>query len=426
MRRSVRIAMVSEHASPLVDPGGPDAGGQNVHVRELALALGRAGHEVTVCTRRDDPDLAEIVDLGDGVRVRHITGGPPKPIDKDDLVEHVPELADGLDRAWQAERPDVVHAHFWMSGWASTGPARRHGAAPVQTFHALGSVKRRHQGVEDTSPDSRIRVEAALARRAHRVIASCPDEAAELIRLGVPVRPIETVPSGVDTALFCPDGPEALRTDAPRLLVLGRLVRRKGIDETVAALAAVPGAELVVAGGSDDPDRDPDVARLRSLADRMGVADRVRFAGAVRRDAVPGLLRSADVVVCAPWYEPFGIVPLEAMACGRPVVATRVGGLADTVVHGHTGMHVPPHDPAALAAALRDLLADPARRAGMGAAGRSRAVEGYGWDRVAGRVARVHRHAVQESTGSVRRTTASCSASRSSAARVVTGDTRSR
>lgn len=397
--------MVSEHASPLVDPGGPDAGGQNVHVRELALALERAGHDVTVCTRREDPDVDEVVALAPSVRVRHVPAGPPEPIPKDDLVDHIPQLAAGLERAWAADRPDVVHGHFWMSGWAAAGPARRRGVPLVQTFHALGAVKRRHQGAGDTSPDFRIRVETAVARRAHRVIASCPDEAAELVRLGVPLGTLETVPSGVDTTMFAPDGPVAPRTGAPRLLVLGRLVRRKGADETVQALAGVPGAELVVAGGGADPGADPDVARLRELAHRVGVADRVRFVGAVRRDAVPALLRSVDVVVCAPWYEPFGIVPLEAMACGRPVVASRVGGLQETVRHERTGLHVPPRDPQALADALHALVADPGRAAALGAAGRRRVVKGYGWDRIAERTAGVYRSGLQPADADVRLTT---------------------
>jgi glycosyltransferase involved in cell wall biosynthesis len=381
--------MVSEHASPLVDPGGPDAGGQNVHVRELALALGRAGHDVTVCTRRDAPDPPEVVEMAPGVRVRHLDAGPAEPVDKDDLVPYVPRLAGELERVWRRDRPDVVHAHFWMSGWAATGPAGRLGLPMVQTFHALGSVKRRHQGADDTSPPDRLRIEAAVARRADRVVASCPDEAAELRATGAPDDTVVVVPSGVDTDLFRPDGPVAPRGGAPRVLVLGRLVRRKGVDETVRALAEVPGAELVVAGGAPDPDTDPDVARLRALAREAGVADRVRFTGATRRDAVPALLRSADVVVCAPWYEPFGIVPLEAMACERPVVATAVGGLQETVRHGRTGLHVPPRDASALARAVRSMVTDPDRAAALGSAGRDRAVEGYDWRRVAARVADV-------------------------------------
>jgi D-inositol-3-phosphate glycosyltransferase len=162
-------------------------------------------------------------------------------------------------------------------------------------------------------------------------------------------------------------------------------VERKGIGNTIIALAEVPDTELHVAGGPDAGalDRDPEARRLRALAGEIGVADRVVLRGRVDRDAMPALLRSADVVVCAPWYEPFGIVPLEAMACGVPVAATAVGGQIDSVVHGVTGVHVPPRDPAALAAALRELLADGARRRALGAAGRRRARRLYDFDRIA-------------------------------------------
>ena len=376
----MRIDMVSEHASPLAVPGGTDSGGQNVHVRELALALGRHGHEVTVWTRRDDPGLPARVPLAPGVDVAHLDAGPARQVPKDELIAHVPAMADLLERAWRQARPDVVHAHYWMSGLAALDAAQAVGVPTVQTFHALGSVKRRHQGDDDTSPDGRVAAERSVARRVDRVVATCSDEVFELVRLGAPRRRIRVVPCGVDTAAFTPDGPALERGARPRLVTVGRLVRRKGVDETIAALAAVPDAELVVAGGSGPG--DPDRARLAAVAVQHRVADRVRFVGSLPREQVPALLRSADLVVCVPWYEPFGMVPLEAMACARPVVASAVGGLADTVVDGITGVHVPPRRVSELTGALRRLLAAPALREGLGAAGRDRALARYGWDRV--------------------------------------------
>jgi glycosyltransferase involved in cell wall biosynthesis len=195
---------------------------------------------------------------------------------------------------------------------------------------------------------------------------------------------VSIVPCGVDTSVFTPRGPVAPRWDRPRLLVLGRLVERKGQEDAVRALADVPGAELVVVGGPpvDDLDDAPEVQRLRAIAAGLGVADRLVFTGSVARTDVPGWIRSADVVLAVPWYEPFGITPLEAMACGRPVVATAVGGLVDTVVDGGTGVLVPPRDPAALGEALAALLADDDRRAAYGAAGVTRARTRYRWSRV--------------------------------------------
>jgi D-inositol-3-phosphate glycosyltransferase len=395
---STNVHLVSEHASPLAEPGGPDAGGQNVHVRELATALAATGHDVTVWTRRDRADLPDVVPLAPGVRVGLLTAGPPRPLPKDELAVHVPALADGLRQAWSVDRPDVVHAHFWMSGLAALAAARELRIPVVQTFHALGAVKRRHQRGEDSSPAQRITAERAIARGADRVIATCSDEVFELARMGVPRGRTAVVPCGVNLDLFSPAGPTTPRTARPRLVSVGRLVRRKGVDETIEALALVPDAELVVAGGAGRS--DPDVARLVALAAAHGVSHRVRFLGPVARADLPALFRSADAVVCAPWYEPFGIVPLEAMACGRAVVATAVGGLTDTVVDGVTGRHVPPRQPRALAVALAELLRSPALIEAYGAAGRDRAVSRYSWSRIAAATADVYRMVIEERAAS--------------------------
>jgi D-inositol-3-phosphate glycosyltransferase len=378
--------MVSEHASPLAALGGADAGGQNVHVAALSAALARRGAEVVVHTRRDDPALPERVAVAPGVTVEHVDAGPPVPIPKDELLPHMDELAARLRQSWRADPPDVVHAHFWMSGLAALTAGRPLGLPVVQTFHALGVVKRRHQGAKDTSPPSRLRDERFLAREADRIVATCSDEVFELVRMGADLRRITVVPCGVDLGLFRPDGPAEPRDSGrSRLLVVSRLVERKGIGSVITALAELPGTELVVAGGP--PARrlaeDPEARRLAALAERLGLAGRVRFRGQVEPGDLPALYRSADLVVCVPWYEPFGIVPLEAMACGVPVVASAVGGLVDSVVDGVAGVHVPPRRPDLLASVLAGLLADPARRAALGAAGARRARRRYRWDRIA-------------------------------------------
>jgi glycosyltransferase involved in cell wall biosynthesis len=379
----MRLALVSEHANPLAALGGADAGGQNVHVAELAAGLARRGHEVTVYTRRDVPGGPARVETPDGYAVELVAAGPPTEVPKDDLLPFMDELGDRLAAAWEDARPDLVHAHFWMSGLAALRATRGTGVPVAQTFHALGSVKRRQQGLADTSPRNRVALERRLCRQVDHVIATCSDEVAELKALGLPPGRATIIPCGVDTEEFLP-GPRRDPDGPPRLLVLGRLVTRKGVGNVVEALAELPDAELVVAGGPapDVMDGDPAVQRLRALADRFGVRDRVRFLGGVARPEVPALIRDSDVVVAVPWYEPFGIVPLEAMACGRPVVAAAVGGMLDTVVPGVTGEHVTPRDPAALAATLRQLLDDPERRAAYGVAGRNRAVELYDWNTI--------------------------------------------
>ena len=378
----MRIDLISEHASPLAAIGGADSGGQNVHVAQLARTLGERGHHVTVYTRRDGRELPDRVRAGPGVTVEHVAAGPADVLPKDALLPYMAEFGDHLAQRWLVEPPDVAHAHFWMSGLAAHRGARGTGIPVLQTFHALGTVKRRHQGAADPSPPSRIRLEAEIAHDAALVVATCSDELTELAALGVPAQQIAVVPCGVDLDRFTPNGPRAPRNGEHRILSLGRLVERKGVETTVRALPEVPGAELVIAGGGDAI-ADAELARLTVVAQACGVRDRVHLVGQIAREDVPALLRSADVVVSVPWYEPFGMVPLEAMACGVPVVASAVGGHLDTVLDGRTGALVPPRDPASLAQRLRELLADPARLAAIGSAAAIRARSRYGWDRIA-------------------------------------------
>jgi D-inositol-3-phosphate glycosyltransferase len=382
----MRIAMISEHASPLAALGGVDAGGQNTHVAALAAALARQGHDVRVYTRRDAPDLPEVV-TAQGFEVVHVPAGPPESLPKDELLPHMGAFAEWMAADWRATGlPDVAHAHFWMSGLAAVTAARACGVPVVQTYHALGTVKRRHQGAADTSPPHRISYERQLGRVVDRVVVQCRDEQRELLEMGVPRARMSLVPSGVDLDLFTPDGPAASRTTRRRILTVGRLVERKGYADLVRALRRLPDVELCVVGGPGD-----DYARrLRDLARECGVADRLLLIGAVDPAEMPCWYRSADVLAATPWYEPFGLTPLEAMACGVPVVATAVGGLADTVADGVTGLLVPPRDPDALVMALHRMLHDEVRRMSYAAAATDRATRMYGWPTIASRIADVY------------------------------------
>ncbi|MFC0105319.1 glycosyltransferase [Kibdelosporangium aridum] len=392
----MRIAMVSEHASPLAALGEVDAGGQNLHVAELSAALCRNGHEVTVFTRRDATDLPAEVVTPQGYRVVHIDAGPARSVPKDDLLPHMGKFATNLRGHLRASSTDVVHAHFWMSGLASSLAARDLDLPVVQTFHALGTVKRRYQGPADTSPPERITIERMIGQQAAKVVATCTDERYELIRMGVPRSQIAVVPCGVDLDQFTPTGRKAKRRHKRRIVTVGRLVPRKGFETVIAALALLPQTELVIAGG---PEKNkladyPEAQALQAKAQQMGVGDRVQLAGQVARQKMPQLLRSADAVVCVPWYEPFGIVPLEAMACGVPVVAAAVGGLTDTIVDGVTGIHVPARNPIALANALMPLLEDNVLNETFGMAGRDRVVARYSWDRIAWDTVRAYESSV--------------------------------
>ena len=386
----MRIALVSEHANPLAAVGGEDAGGQNVHVDALAGELATMGHAVTVFTRRESERQPDRVTAPGGYVVEHVPAGPPAVIPKDQLLQHMPAFARYLEQRWTEDPVDLAHAHFWMSGIASVRAGRRVDIPVLQTFHALGTVKRRHQGAADSSPAERIGFERRLCRQVDHIIATCSDEVAELIALGQSVTRTTVIPCGVDTSAFRPDGDVRLKGD--HLLVVGRLVERKGVGKIIDALESLPGVTLDIAGGPpvDQLDLEDEVRRLRRIADWHGVADRVRFLGAVGRDQVPGLMRAADLVVDVPWYEPFGIVPVEAMACGRPVVGSAVGGLLDTVLPGVTGELVPPRRPDLLAPVIERLLDEPVTRADFGRAGRTRAVREYTWSRVAAATARVY------------------------------------
>jgi D-inositol-3-phosphate glycosyltransferase len=397
----VRIAMVSEHASPLAVLGGDDAGGQNVHVAALSEALVRRGHDVTVLTRWDDADQPQRRQLPGGTEVVHVPAGPRRPVPKDDLLPHVPELADWLAREWAERPPDVVHAHFWMSGLATLLAcrelARRECRVPAiaVTFHALGRVKRRHLGDLDPSPPERVAVERRVARAADAVVATCRDEVAELLDDGADPGRLHVVPCGVELERFGTDGPRSgpWRAGSVRLLSVGRLVERKGVETLVEALSLLPDAELVVAGGPppDELGDDPHVGRLLAAGERAGVRSRLHVVGRVPHERAAELMRAADVVLTVPWYEPFGIVPLEAMACGTPVVASAVGGMLDTVVDGVTGLLVPPRDAPAVAGAVRRLVADPQVLARFGAAAAAAVSDRYSWEAVAEATERVYR-----------------------------------
>ncbi len=402
----MRIAMVSEHASPLATLGGVDAGGQNVHVAALSIELARRGNEVRVYTRRDDAVSPDRVLLAPGVEVVHVTAGPTRHVPKDDMLPYMPALAAGIAADWTDWAPDVVHSHFWMSGVAALDAVSRMASAPpvVHTFHALGVVKRRHQGADDTSPAEREWLEPDVGRRVDGVVATCSDEAFELKKLGVPPRNISVIPCGVDLAHFTPDGPHESRRRRHRVLSVGRLVPRKGVGTVIEAIGALAAEGIdvelvVVGGGASNGGRDPELERLSGIARQTGAGERIELRGQVPQSALPELYRSADVVVCAPWYEPFGIVPLEAMACGIPVVASSVGGLIDSVVDGGTGRHVPPRDAGAVADAVRGLLLDEPQRRQLGANGRKRMTARYAWSRIAADTERSYRATIAAANG---------------------------
>lgn len=395
----MKIALVSEHASPLAVAGGVDSGGQNIYVAHVARQLHRAGHQVDVFTRRDRALLPAVSEM-DGVRVIHVPAGPPTQMPKEQLLPFMPEFADFLVGFCRRERVpyDVIHANFFMSGLACLKVKSLLGIPLVTTFHALGKVRRLHQGADDGFPDARFEIEDELVRLSDAVIAECPQDAADLREhYGSDPARVEIVPCGFDTAEFSPldraSARAALGWQAHRfsVLQLGRLVPRKGIDNVVRALARLRAqteidAHLYIVGGNADLPNEiatPEIARLRGIATSCGVAEHVTFVGRRGRAQLREFYGAADVFVTTPWYEPFGITPIEAMACARPVIGADVGGIRHTVVDGKTGFLVPPRDPDTLAERLTRIARDPALGERMGQAGFERVNASFTWARVA-------------------------------------------
>lgn len=416
---TMRIALISEHASPAALLGGEDAGGQNVYVDEISRALAALGFQVDVFSRRDSEDQPEVHQWAEGVRIINITAGPARAIKKDEIWPYIPALRDQLLRFALRDgvRYDLVHGNFWMSGWVAAELRKRRRIPAVQLFHALGTTKRLHQGATDTSPDDRIEVERAIMRDIDRIIATCPDEVRQLTRdYGANPDRIAMIPLGVDATHFQPLDRDLARrridlglTPDDRVIVyIGRMVPRKGIRNIVRALARLaeqfdhPWAshvKLLIVGGeteSPDPLATPEIGELQRLSADLGVAERVILTGKRPRIDLPAYYAAGDVAVTTPWYEPFGLTPLEAMACARPVIGSHVGGISYTVRHGDTGCLVPPENPDVLATALAHLLGDAGVARRMGEAGRLRVERSFTWETVARRTADLYLETCQE------------------------------
>jgi glycosyltransferase involved in cell wall biosynthesis len=412
---SVRVLMISEHASPLATLGGTDSGGQNLYVAQLAQCLASRGYEVDVLTRRDSSILPAVVEWTNGVRVIHVPAGPPVPIAKEDLLGHMPEFTDYALRicSRRGKGYDLVHANFWMSGLTAAEIKRALGTPFVVTFHALGRVRRLHQGDADRFPDDRFAVEDRIVSEANCIVAECPQDEEDLIGLyhADPAR-IVTIPCGFDPLELWPVDKTLARvalglpTETPIVLHVGRLVPRKGVDNVIrgiARLKASHGIEallLIVGGNSADPDpgATPELGRLDRIARDEGIEGQVIFAGRRGRDALKYYYSAADLFATTPWYEPFGITPVESMACGTPVVGSSVGGIKFTVRPGETGFLVPPNNPERLAECFADALRQPGVIESLRGQALRRANDYFTWQHVATTTASLYEEIVAART----------------------------
>ncbi len=405
-----RVAYVSMHTSPLLQPGQGDAGGMNVYIDELARTMSRRGVEVDVYTRRDDSEQDDTVVVGDGAyRVHHIEAGPVRTLDTSRAARFVREFAEGvIDRF--GGLPDIVHSHYWLSGWAGLEIKRRLGIPMANSFHTLGRVKdltRRH----DEAPESLLRIAAEfeVIEAADCVVASTPLEAEDLLsHYGADPARLCTSPPGVDHQVFAPgDREEARRRlgfeDGPLLLFVGRIQPLKGVDVALAAFSRVleshAGARLLIVGGPSGPSGRSELDRLHAFVEDSGLADRVRFVDPVPHADLVDLYRAADLLTLPSRSESFGLVAAEAQACGLPVVAANVGGIPHVVSDGESGLLVDGWDPGDHASAMISLLSDAALadRLSTGAIAWS---ERFSWEATANRYLELYEGAVSRVSAS--------------------------
>lgn len=397
-----RIAQLSYHTSPLAALGGAVSGGMNVYVLELSRELARLGYAVDMFTRREDTGPT-VQHLNEGLRLIHIDAGPPGPVAKETLPRHIGEFARNAAAfaANEGHGYDIVHSHYWQSARAGVQLACHFEAPHAVMFHTLGEVKNRAR-ISEQEPRERIFHERKAVLRSDTVITASEHERALLERYydARPAR-LATIPCGIDLERFRPGDRDAARhrlelpQNAPVLLWVGRLEKLKGVDILVEALAQVeiPGALLVIVGG--DPGAEPLKAELMAQAVSLGVQDRVRFEGPVAHDRLPLYYQAADVCVVPSYYESFGLVAIEALACGTPVVASRVGGLVSTIDDGVNGFLIPWRCPEPFAEKLEVLLANPELREHFSRSGR-KSVERFRWSTIALSMSRLYDRLIAE------------------------------
>ena len=410
-----RLAIISLHTSPLAQPGTGDSGGMNVYVRELASAVARSGADCDVFTRAWSAELPSVLEVEPGLRVHHVPAGPLEPMAKESLPEVVPEFTDRVLGAMTSPSGlrlsddeggafEAVHANYWLSGLAGHIIKHELDLPLMSTFHTLDRVKAEAgpEEVEADMPHRRAEAEAAIIACSDAVLASCSVEADQIVQLyGADPARVRLVPLGVDHAFFAPgDRPQARRAlglpaDGPLLLFVGRIQPLKGADVAVRVLGELnrahpgSGATLVVVGGPSGPRGQDAYNELMAVARDLGVAERVRLVPPQPHEVISTYYRAADVCLVPSRSESFGLVALEAAACGTPVVAAAVGGLTTLVEHGRTGFLVDDREPSSFARCVSEILDDSALAADLSARAATRALD-YSWREAAERLGALH------------------------------------
>lgn len=412
----MRIALLSYHTCPLATLGGKDAGGMNVYVRDLALHLGREGIQLDVFTRSQDEHVPHVLhDLGFGNRVAHIPAGPEHPLPKQQLVAHIPQYTDQiLDFAdKKGIHYDLIHSHYWMSGLAAEKLAEAWGVPVIHMFHTLGKLKQLvAQNEDEAEGDYRLEGEARVIAGVDKIVAATTTEKDQLVKLyQADPGKITVIPPGVDLSHFYPIPPDEAKEyvgvplEKRILLFVGRIEPLKGIKTLLRAIAILrengqTGEDLclaVIGGDLEDQagQESGEMKLLMELRDEYHLQDLVTFLGKRSQDSLPYYYSAAEMVIMPSHYESFGMVALESMACGTPVIASLVGGLTHLVEDGVTGYHVPVEDPGALSGRIAGLLKDKALRYRMGHDAFAFAKK-YSWENISGRIIDLYQELVQE------------------------------
>jgi D-inositol-3-phosphate glycosyltransferase len=409
--------MLSVHTCPLATLGGKETGGMNVYVRDLSAELARQGHQIDIYTRSQDACVPRIShQLGAHAQVIHIPAGPERPVSKETMVEAMPQLVARIQEhsAQTGTRYDVIHSHYWLSGLAARElSARWDGIPVVQMFHTLGHMKNQvAQAPHEFATQQRVDAESEIMCLADRVVAGSPLDKAQMVSLyRADTHRIEVIPPGVDLERFRPIDPLEAKAvigvpPGKRLvLFVGRIEPLKGIDTLLRAMRQVAdecggceGLTVAIIGGDASVPLEhmtAEMARLHQLRGELGIEALVTFLGKRDQDLLPYYYSAAEMVVMPSHYESFGMVALEAMACGTPVIASRVGGLRFSVIHGQTGWHVPVGDHQALAVAITKLLKTDSLRWRLSANSRAMA-QNFGWTSIARQITGVFNQVIAE------------------------------
>ena len=402
-----RLALISVHSSPAAPMGGAKTGGMNVYIRELARELGKLGLRVDIFTRRSSPaEPAVDASIGENIRLICLDAGPPQPLPPEEQFDHLSAFTANLMAfaTLRNLRYDMVYSHYWLSGWVAAKLKEAWGIRFAHMFHTLGHMKKRIEVNDFYQPDRRITTEMRILQWADRVIAATPAEQAQLrwlYRAGR--RQIAVIPPGVNTERFSRalSREEAraslgVRGDSNLLLFVGRIEPLKAVDTILEALhalrerapALLRNLRFIIVGGDPSSGRDREMNRLQALSLKLGIDQLVSFVGAKEQIELPRYYAAANAVVMPSDYESFGMVALEAMSSGTPVIASQVGGLQFLVRDQETGFHIPAREAISLAECIIELLTDPSRTEDMGAAA-SRMAQEYAWSRIAERLLRV-------------------------------------